>query len=275
MYLLTVDIGNTHVLLGVWYQKTLMSTFRTYTKVLRTAHEWECLIQSWLDKSFPSGTKQLYVIYSSVVPNINKTLVDCFRSMNITDIFELNVAMKLPITFDYPTPSSLGTDRIANAVSGVSYYGKNLIIIDFGTAVTFCLIDNAIYKGGVIFPGMQTVIGALTKDAAQLVDIPYLEPNFNLLGKSTKEALQIGMQQGYKSLVQNIVSQLKVSRISHQIQAENVQKFSHINQTNPDEVLVIATGGIVEDIPFNHELFDIIDINLTLKGLMITFYLNL
>lgn len=246
---LTADAGNSHTVFGVWQNDELIHSCRVATHRAATADEWHWLLKAWLKDLVPTSQVNS-AVYCSVVPAINNALEEAFQLSGIKEIQQITPESNLPFTFDYANYASLGSDRIANAIAGIRYYGNDLIIADFGTAITFCLITGGVYRGGVIAPGIHSSLGALFSKTAKLPEITFRQKE-SVLGKSTVESIESGAYFGWRGLIKEILSELR--------NCEDAKRAP--------ELKVIATGGIAENLGFSHELFDVVDRNLTLKGL--------
>jgi len=162
--------------------------------------------------------------------------------------------LKLNITMKVDYPQEVGADRIANAVAVYELYGSPAIIIDFGTATTFCALDkNGNYIGGAISPGLELSSNALFEKTAKLPEVELTEPD-HAIGRNTIQAIQSGVYLGHLGLTKEII-----------------KRFKNELTGNPR---VIATGGLGELIERGCTLIDKVDSLLTLKGLKIIYYLN-
>ena len=275
--LLTADIGNTDTVLGLWLDDQLKNVSRFSTSPQRTAHEWFFLLKLWLGSfSDSEGKAQVQVqaddgslenvIYSSVVPAVDSSIEEAFSLTGFKNITRLKADMRLPITFDYPNPKSLGADRIANSVAGIQLYGNHLIIVDFGTAITFCVVIDSVYRGGVIAPGVKAGLDFLAEKTAKLPRISFTQrravaptgtgkKDASALGKSTEDSILAGVRFGWEGMVASILQNLK----------EDILEKNLIEDIN--KIQIIATGGITNHFFLNDQMFDIIDTNLTLRGL--------
>lgn len=173
-------------------------------------------------------------------------------------LHQLNYKSKLGIGIDYPKPEQIGADRLVNAIAAKQLYTQNgsaSIVIDFGTAVTFDIISDDSYLGGVIAPGLGAMTDYLANKTALLPKITLSEPK-SAIGKSTETAMDIGAVYGYRGLVREIITELK--------------------KELPDNPSIICTGGdgklIAIGLP---ELIDYYNENLTLEGIRIAAELNL
>ena len=185
------------------------------------------------------------VILSSVVPSKNKVVLKTFPQACV-----IAPNLDLGVGIDYPDPSAIGADRLANAAGCVAHHGFPAIVVDFGTAVTFDVISDAgSYIGGVIAPGLGAMTNYLHDRTALLPLIRLREPR-GVVGRSTKDAMLSGAIHGYRGLVRNILKKIQE------------EKFP---LTRPH---LIATGGDAELIASGEPLFDIVDPLLTLRGLL-------
>jgi len=182
-------------------------------------------------------------LLGSVVPSKN-TL---FRTLLRKRLLELTPALDLGIGIDYPEPNHIGADRLANAVAVTSRHGSPAVVVDFGTAVTFDIIDrNANYIGGVIAPGLGVMTDYLYQKTALLPRIDLSEPT-DVIGKSTRGAMLAGAVYGYRGLVRQILTEI-VARME-------------------GKVRIVGTGSYADLIAAKLPELQIIDPELTLEGL--------
>ncbi|GAB3054717.1 type III pantothenate kinase [Virgibacillus ainsalahensis] len=253
--LFVLDVGNTNTVLGVFEQDILKHQWRIKTDRYKTEDEFGMLIHSLFDYKGITFSDIHGVIISSVVPPIMFALEKMAKNYFHLDpliIGKENVQSSLKMA--YPNPGEIGADRIVNAVAGIKEYGAPLIIIDFGTATTFCYINESEeYYGGIIAPGINISMEALYSKASKLPKIEIQAPE-NVLGASTVEAMQSGVFYGYVGQVDSIVNRIKG-------QMDKSPK-------------VIATGGHSTLIADESETIDYVDSFLTLKGLYIIYQSN-
>ncbi len=245
--IITIDVGNTNVVIGGFEGEELKWKWRISSHQERTPDEWWFFLKEIFAYS-PEG-----VIISSVVPSISRTLENCFEGhYQIRPIFLApGIKTGLPILYDPPT--SVGADRIANAVGGIKKYGIPLIIVDFGTAITFDVIsDKKQYAGGLIFPGISTSSEALFARAAKLPKVEF-SPAKGIVGKSTTSSIRNGIFLGFKSLVDGIIREIK----------------KEIGDSK-----VVGTGGEGKEISSASEEIETYDEELTLLGLRQIYELN-
>ena len=249
------DVGNTNTVLGVYEGETLKYHWRIETNRNRTEDELGMIIKSLFDHTGLSFSQIDGVIISSVVPPIMFALERmCVKYFQITPLV-VGPGIKTGLNIKYENPREVGADRIVNAVAAIHEYGSPLIIVDFGTATTYCYInDQRQYMGGAIAPGIGISTEALYSKAAKLPRIEITRPE-GIIGKNTVAAMQAGIVYGYVGQVEGIVKRMKE-------QSKEVPK-------------VIATGGLATLIAKESNMIDIIDPFLTLKGLQLIYKRNM
>lgn len=256
--LLVIDVGNTNIVLGVYKEKELISDWRLSTDLKRSHDEYgiqvvQLFLQSKLDTSDIEG-----VIISSVVPNIMYSLEHMVRKYFEIDPMIVGPGVKTGINIKYDNPKEVGADRIVNAVAAHEVYKKPLIIIDFGTATTFCAVRaNGDYLGGTICPGIKISSDALFERAAKLPRVELIKPP-TVICKNTVSSMQAGIIYGYIGEVDYIVGKMK----------------EEMKAMDEEEPMVIATGGLAKLISQGSKCIDKISPFLTLEGLRIIFEKN-
>lgn len=243
-----LDIGNTNTVLGVFSKDKLEYEWRIRTDRYKTEDELGILVKSLFDYNGLAFEVIEGIIISSVVPPIMRAVEGmCHKYFKLTPLVVGKEDVRLYLDIRYPQPKEIGADRIVNAVGALSLFTEPLIIIDFGTATTFCYVDEQkAYYGGVIAPGIKISLDALYAHAAKLPKIEIQKPP-SVIGSSTEGAMQSGVFYGYVSQVDGIVTRMK----------EEVDK----------KVKVIATGGLAPLIADASMTIDHIELNLTLIGL--------
>lgn len=252
--LLTVDIGNTNIFLGVFEGENLLKDWRIRTVEGKTSDEYGIIIKKLLAEDEIDFTAIDKAIIASVVPSLEDTL-----KATVTKYFKITplvvgagIKTGIPILTD--NPKEVGADRIVNAVGAFGKHKKELIIIDFGTAITFDYVTKSgEYKGGLIAPGMGISTDALFQKTAKLPRVEVEKPK-NIIGKNTVESLKSGIFYGYLSMIEGIINR--------------------ISSETKSKPFVIATGGHAEIIKGESHIIDEVDPLLTLKGLKIIFELN-
>ncbi len=249
-----LDVGNTNTVLGVYDNQDLKYHWRIETSRNKTEDEYGMVIKALLEHVGLSFTQFDGIIISSVVPPIMFALERmCLKYFGIKPLV-VGPGIKTGLNIKYENPREVGADRIVNAVAGIHEYGAPLIIVDFGTATTYCYInEDKQYMGGAIAPGIGISTEALYSKAAKLPRIEIARPD-DIIGKNTVAAMQAGILYGYVGQVEGIVARMKAQ-----------------SKGNPT---VIATGGLATLISKESNVIDIVDPFLTLKGLQLIYQKN-
>lgn len=249
------DVGNTNIVLGVYKGDELKYHWRVETSRSRTEDEFGMSIKSLFDHSGLSFSDIDGIIISSVVPPIMFALERmCQKYFHLKPLV-VGPGIKTGLNIKYENPREVGADRIVNAVAAIHEYGSPLIIVDFGTATTYCYInEQSQYMGGAIAPGVNVSTEALYSKAAKLPRIEITRPD-GVIGKNTVAAMQSGIVYGYVGQVEGIVKRMME-------QSEKKPK-------------VIATGGLSTLIAQESTVIDIVDPYLTLKGLQLIYKRNM
>ncbi|OFI06559.1 type III pantothenate kinase [Clostridium acetireducens DSM 10703] len=256
--ILVLDVGNTNIVLGVYDNKELIANWRLSTYSKKTADEYgieviQLFLQNKLDPSDVEG-----VIISSVVPNIMYSLEHMVKKYFEVEPIIVGPGVKTGINIKYDNPKEVGADRIVNAVAVHEIYKRASIIIDFGTATTFCALTfNGDYLGGTISPGIKISSEALFERAAKLPRVELTKPQ-TLICKTTVSSMQSGIIYGYAGLVNYIVNKMK-------------KEMMDLGEKEP---FVVATGGLAKLIAEEAKSIDKIDSDLTLEGLRIIYEKN-
>lgn len=247
-----VDVGNTNTVLGVFKDKLLIQQWRIKTDRYKTEDEFAMLMKSLFADRGLAFSDMTGIIISSVVPPIMFALEKmCVKYFHIDPLIVGNGTVPAQLKMSYPNPGEIGADRIVNAVGAIDEYGAPLIIIDFGTATTYCYVnEEKAYAGGIIAPGINISMDALYRNTAKLPKIELEEPA-RIIGGSTVEAMQSGIFNGSVAQVDGIVDRMKEEA-----------------NTNPK---VIATGGLAPLVGEASRTIDVVDPYLTLKGLYLIY----
>lgn len=232
--ILAIDVGNTNIVTALYNRTEQQNLWRVETS-------------KPLDDVFQEIDHVDGVIVSSVVPNVNDSLMAAAKKhLSVTPIFVTHDNAGIEIDLD--NPNEVGADRLVNAVAVLAEYNKPAIIVDFGTATTFDVVDGqGRYAGGVIAPGINLSLSALEQAAAKLPDIKIEKPN-QVIGKNTIDAMQSGIYWGYIGLIEGTIKRIE----------------GELGQ----ECLIIATGGLAPLFAKGTDKIETIDGDLTLKGLI-------
>ena len=248
--LLALDIGNTNTVAGIFDGKNLLHQNRIVTNRDSTAKELVSSFNNWLTQAKVEKEKIKSIIICSVVPLVTGAFTQMAQELFKIDALLLSSELPLPIKIDIDAPEQVGADRIANAVAAFSKFGGECIVVDFGTATNFDIVNRSgDYIGGVLLPGPETSMAELARKAAQLhlVDI---EPPKNVIGRTTTEALMSGLFFGTVGQVDYLVERI-------------------IDEAKFNKPTVIATGGLAEKFVSFSKFIQHTEPDLTLEGLRI------
>ena len=256
--ILLVDAGNTNIVLGVHDGNKYIASWRISSDAGKTSDEFSIQVMQLFNLSNINPKDIEGVIVSSVVPNIMHSLENMLRKCFCHEPIIVGPGIKTGINIKYDNPKEVGADRIVNAVAAYEKYKRSVIIIDFGTATTFCaLAKNGDYLGGCIVPGIKISSDALFERAAKLPRVE-LEIPKNVICKNTITSMQAGILYGYIGQVEYIVKKMK----------------EEMSTKEKNEPYVIATGGLANLISRNSTAIDEVNPDLTLEGLKILYDKN-
>lgn len=252
--LLVVDVGNTNIVLGVFREKELIHHWRISTDRQRTADEYGVLIHNLFQNMGLDPKNVNAVIISSVVPPLTVPLQRMCARYFGGDPLVVGPGIKTGIRINYENPREVGADRIVNAIGAYEKHGGPLIVVDFGTATTFCAIAaNGDYLGGAIAPGIGSSTEALFQRAAKLPRIELVIPK-SIICRNTVSSMQVGIIIGFVGQVDEIVRRMRVEMGT--------------------ESKVVATGGLANLIAPESQTIDIVEPFITLEGLRIIYDRN-
>ena len=241
--MIVVDIGNTNIVIGIYFKQKIKKIIRFSTKDKKLKQKLNKNID--FRKNSILKLDYRYVILSSMEPFSEKILINFFKSLKIV-ILNINLKnVSKSIKFNYMS-SQLGADRIANTFAALKKYGKNSLVIDFGTATTFDLTVNGIYEGGLISPGINTSHNALINDASKLNKIKIAKTK-KIISNNTKDSMKSGFYWGYISLINGIIKKIILDK-----------------KIKPK---IILTGGLADIFRSEIKFKTYYEPNLTLEGL--------
>ena len=257
--ILLVDVGNTDIVLGVHDGEDYIASWRISTDANKTSDEFGIQVCQLFSQSNLKTQSIDGIIVSSVVPNVMHSLENMLRKCFSIEPLIVGPGVKTGINIKYDNPKEVGADRIVNAVAAIEVYKRNLIVIDFGTATTFCAVTEAAdYLGGCIVPGVKISSDALFSRAAKLPRVE-LEVPKNIICKNTVTSMQAGILYGYIGQVEYIIKKIK----------------SEMQKKVKGEPYVVATGGLANLIAKETKSIDKVDPDLTLEGLKMIYYKNM
>jgi type III pantothenate kinase len=248
--LLAIDAGNTNVVFALVDGREIRTRWRIATEARRTGDEYAVWLYQLLELEGYSKSDVTAAIIGTVVPRATHNLeVLASKYFQVEALIAGEGKAAWPIAFDVDEPQNVGADRALNAIAAHEKYPGDLIVIDFGTATTFDVVDyGGAYKGGIIAPGINLSLDALVTAAAKLpriaIDVP---EDTSVIGRTTESQMLTGIYWGYVAMMEGLVARLK----------------REIGRP----VKVIATGGLAALFDKQTDLFDAVEPDLTIRGL--------
>ncbi|MBR6444495.1 MAG: type III pantothenate kinase [Firmicutes bacterium] len=257
--LLAFDVGNSNIVLGVFKDGELIQNWRLETDNNKSADEYGMVINELFEYEGLDFKDVKDIIISTVVPSVLYTLQHLSQKYFNKTAIVIEPGVKTGLMIKYDNPKQVGADRIVNAVAAHAKYGGPVIVIDFGTATTFCAIsENAEYLGGAIAPGLKISSEALFEKTAKLPKVELEEPG-NVICRNTIESMQSGLVYGHMGMVDYIIKRMK-EEMAEYCPGKDIQ--------------VIATGGLSGMIDAGIDSIDYVDKMLTLEGLKLIYEKN-
>lgn len=252
--ILVFDVGNTNMVIGVYEKDRLLTHWRVRTNAHRTCDEYGMMLKELFNYNQIGMDQIKALVISSVVPPLMMELIWMSEKYFSAYPMIIEPGIKTGLALKYDNPREIGADRVVNAVAAYNKYQGPLIIVDFGTATTFCVVDgDGNYLGGAIAPGITISTEALFNRASKLPRVEFSKPR-HLIGKNTVASIQSGIIYGFVGQVEGIINRMK--------------------KEIAGEVKVVATGGLANIISPETDCIDIIDEYLTLDGLRIIYEMN-
>lgn len=246
--ILTIDVGNTEVACGLFEGSDQTQGWRFATTGDRTADEFAFLLDGMLRLRGVAVEAVEGAAIGSVVPRLTGALRDACSALLDRDVLVVDHETPLPVRLDVDLPASVGPDRILNSLAVHERYGRDAVVVDLGTATTFdCVTAEGAFIGGVISPGVHTGADALLRRAARLARFEASPPE-RVIGRNTEDCLQSGIFWGAVDSIDGIVARI-------------------LAEWGPDDVLVLATGGLAETFAPSCRTIEVVDPWLTLDGL--------
>jgi type III pantothenate kinase len=258
--LLAFDVGNTDIVLGAFKDGSLVQNWRMETMHHRSADEYAMMVNQLFQFEGLKLSDVKNIIVSTVVPSALYTLQHMSQKYIGVRAMVVGPGIRTGLKIIYDDPAQVGADRIVNAVAALHKYGGPVIIIDFGTATTFCACTKDWrYVGGSIAPGLKISSDALFERTAKLPRVELEEPP-SVICKNTSDGMKSGLVFGHRGLVEFIVGRMKTELAAIDGSGEPVQ--------------VIATGGLASLMKTGSNSIETVDKMLTLEGLVYIFEKN-
>lgn len=255
--ILCLDVGNSQIHGGLFSQDRLLMQFRKTSAGQSSSDEYGLFLRSVLKENNHDPEKISAISLCTVVPDALHSIKNACRKYFQMSPFILQVGVKTGLKIKYRNPIEVGTDRIANSLaSTILFPNRNLIIIDFGTATTFCCINkDKEYLGGAILPGLRISMAALETHTAKLPSVE-IKQTHDIVGRSTTESIQSGLYFGHKHMVTGMAKEMSLQQ-----------------GWEDSPPLLIGTGGFSSMFESAH-IFDHIIPDLALQGLFFAYKLN-
>ncbi len=247
--ILGIDVGNTHTVLGLIEDRTIVGRWRIATNPTLTADELRVTIGGLLAMEGHAWSEVERIVLSSVVPALTVRYEEVAQRLTGERAMVIGPGIKTGMPIRYDNPHEVGADRIVNGVAAYAEHGGPVIVVDFGTATTLDVIDaEGAYLGGAIAPGVETSAEALFSRAARIAKVD-LEPPSRVIGTNTRASVQAGLLLGEAAMVDGLVR----------------RAWEELG----GPCLVVATGGLARRMAPLCETIEVVDEDLTVKGLIL------
>jgi type III pantothenate kinase len=257
-YLLAVDIGNSNITIGAFDDQELTATWRLATRETRTVDEHAWALQGVLRSKGVEPDSFDAVVICSVVPPLTEAYVDALAQLTTVEPLVIGPGVRTGIRIHYDRTQDVGADRIVDAVAAHQLYGGPLVVVDIGTATVFDAVTaDGDYIGGAISPGMEIAADAMFRNTSLLRRVELIAPD-QVIGRSTVASMQSGFVYGFAELIEGMLARFKME----------------LNPDAPEDVTVVATGGLANLMAEHIESFNHVNPELTLVGLRLVHEMN-
>jgi type III pantothenate kinase len=253
--LLTIDIGNTNIVYGIFQGAQLIAHWRSDTDRQKSSVAYQALLEQALRSRRIEPGQLNAVVIALVVPALNEVFPATLRTWLKAEPLIVRSSLKTGLTLNYEQPAKLGTDRLANATAAFALYGGPVIVLDCGTATKLCAItQDGTYLGGIIAPGIKAMATALSASADQLPDLKLIKPP-TVIGTNTIHCMQSGIIYGHMMMLKGLIGRMRAEMETPAAQ-------------------IVATGGLIGLLTDPLLTFDHVNPFLTLEGLRIIYEMN-
>ena len=249
--LLAIDLGNTEITFGLFAGDRLVTNWRMTTGTVRTPDEWMSVLTSYLVQMGHSPQEVRAAVCASVAPSVTQALMEGVEKAVGIAPRAVGPESALPIVLDVDEPMTVGADRVVNTLASLELYGRDTIVVDFGTATTFdCITADGRFIGGVIAPGVQTAADELIRKTAKLPATELTAPP-GVIGRRTEDCVRAGVLFGNVEATDGLVRRIKRE------------------WPGDAEPFVVATGGLARRIAELSAEIQEVEPHLTLIGLRV------
>ena len=253
--LLTIDVGNTNITIGLYEGEKIRGVFRLTTKLPRTSDEYGVMFSELIERQGYRVGDIDGVIIASVVPDVMYSLTSGIVKYFKQEPLIVGPGTRTGIKVATKNPREIGSDRIVDAVAAYELYGGPVLVLDFGTATTYDLVtDEGHFVAGITAPGIRIASKALSDGAAKLPEIEIIKPA-SILAQDTVTSMQAGLMYGQIGQTEYIIKRVK-------------------KESGYGDMKVVATGGLGRVISDETELIDVYNADLTLEGLRLIYGKN-